>query len=706
MIDQAKLDLLNPLAPQKTVWNIESITGEISELSLSGGEIKQLTLKSLLFRYSAGSLHISRGKSIFDGQVIEVEGRIAQLASNRPIIDLNVVGTLAADWFGQFWPEERYTPIALKGTIPLTGQIKGPLKELKIDFQADLDSLQFIYPSYLTLSAQPDDRMTLSSKFKDNVLIVEHVEVKFASMTFRSNGRIPLDKTADSTLTALLSIPDLGVLPKVSPKLAKLNLDGQAELSITQQGRVPNSEPEAYLILRNAKISTGQTIVDINGINGRFHISKHGVSSQHLQAHLGSSLVNASLRLQDYDDPVIKIDFSIPRIRADELIFFSDSLYLRDVNGHLMIDKNAIRFSPVKLSLDGGSTPEVNGSVIFGNPAIVDLTVSSTYANIEEIIQLWTKETEQSKSERLDRKPQKPADWHAPKITIKAMIKEGSLFGMRFRDATANITPTTRQLIIHPLDFYVGDGYCNSQVIVDYPAENNTTLLRISGHAEDVDAFQVYDELLKQKNIIRGLLRGDFYLQGVPGPTYLSSSYGHFNLEINNGVLRKFHILSKVFSLLNISQLLALQLPDMDREGLPFQNLSANLHLENGRLTTEDLVIRSESMNQSYQGSFSLIDKELDLLLAIQPLITIDKIVSHLPVAGWVLGGEDKALITVHFRIEGPAGSATVTPAPITSLSEKTIGLVRRTLSLPFKLVTDPKVIWGVEDQGEKKPGN
>ena len=458
--------------------------------------------------------------------------------------------------------------------------------------------------------------------------------------------------------------------------------------------------------MRNAKVSTGQTPLDINNVNGRFHFSKHGVSSQHLQAHLGSALVNAAVTLQDYDDPVISIDFSIPRIRADELIFFSDSIYLKEVNGHLIIDKNAIQFSPVNLTLDGGSTPEVNGSVIFGNPVIVDLTVSSTYANIEEIIQLWTKETDQSKLKRLERNSQKPADRQAPKITIKAKIEEGSLFGMRFRDAKAHIIPTTRQLIIHPLDFYVGDGYCNGQVIVDYPAENNSTLLRISGHVEDVDAFQVYDELLKQKNIVRGLLRGDFYLQGIPGPTYLTSSYGHFSFEINDGVLRRFHILSKVFSLLNISQLFALQLPDMDREGLPFQKLSANFLLNNGKLTTEDLLIRSESMNQSYQGSFSLIDKELDLLLAIHPLRTIDKIVSHLPVAGWVLGGDDKALITVHFRIEGPAGSATVTPAPITSLSEKTIGLVRRTLSLPFKLVTDPNIIWGLESQTEKKTNN
>ena len=66
-----------------------------------------------------------------------------------------------------------------------------------------------------------------------------------------------------------------------------------------------------------------------------------------------------------------------------------------------------------------------------------------------------------------------------------------------------------------------------------------------------------------------------------------------------------------------------------------------------------------------------------------------------MPIAGWLLSGEDKALITLHFQIEGPARDAEITPKPISSLSDQTIGLLRRTLSLPFKLVTDPKILLG-----------
>ena len=147
---------------------------------------------------------------------------------------------------------------------------------------------------------------------------------------------------------------------------------------------------------------------------------------------------------------------------------------------------------------------------------------------------------------------------------------------MSFHDASGIIIPTHERLSIHPLDFSVGEGFCNAQVLIDFSPEA-PTLLRISGHAEDVDALEVYRELLNQKNIVRGKLRGDFYLSGEIGANYLPSSYGSFSIQIHDGVLHQFQFLSKVFSLLNVSQIFALQLPDMDIEGMPFDILVGKL---------------------------------------------------------------------------------------------------------------------------------
>ena len=367
---------------------------------------------------------------------------------------------------------------------------------------------------------------------------------------------------------------------------------------------------------------------------------------------------------------------------------------LRDVNGHLEIDRDGLSFAPVDVRLDGGTEASVRGTISFHAPFNVQLDVTSEFVRVSEVIGLWADRSEASKKRSVPILDQAEEAKPKTKIEINASVKKGDLYGMSFHDATGVIVPTRERMSIHPLDFSVGEGFCNAQVLTDFSTDE-PTLLRISGHAQDVDALEVYRELLNQKNVVRGKLRGDFYLNGEIGSNYLPSSYGNFTIQIYDGVLHRFPVLSKVFSLLNISQIFALQLPDMDVDGMPFDLLSANFQLDKGILRSEDLTIQSEAMNQAYKGQFNLIDKEVDLGLEIHPLGTIDKIVSSIPVAGWLLTGENKALLTAHFSVKGKAGDASVEAMPLDTLAEPTIGLLKRTLGLPFKLIEDPQILWG-----------
>jgi hypothetical protein len=84
-----------------------------------------------------------------------------------------------------------------------------------------------------------------------------------------------------------------------------------------------------------------------------------------------------------------------------------------------------------------------------------------------------------------------------------------------------------------------------------------------------------------------------------------------------------------------------------------------------------------------------------------KPFGTIDKVVTRLPIAGWILGGEEKALITAQFKVTGPAEKPKVEAIPISAISKGVLGVFQRTLSLPLKLIEDPTILWG--GGGEKK---
>jgi hypothetical protein len=166
-----------------------------------------------------------------------------------------------------------------------------------------------------------------------------------------------------------------------------------------------------------------------------------------------------------------------------------------------------------------------------------------------------------------------------------------------------------------------------------------------------------------------------------------------------DGVLPKSPFLSMVFSLLNVSQILTLKPPDMSLEGMPFNRLKGNCSLSKGILSTDDLFVDSNAMNLSLVGNANLAEKKLDLVLGVKPLRTVDKIVTQIPIAGWLLTGKEKALITAHFEIKGKSENPDVTPIPITSVSEQVLGIFKRVLGLPGKVVTDV----GDLLQGEKK---
>jgi hypothetical protein len=63
--------------------------------------------------------------------------------------------------------------------------------------------------------------------------------------------------------------------------------------------------------------------------------------------------------------------------------------------------------------------------------------------------------------------------------------------------------------------------------------------------------------------------------------------------------------------------------------------------------------------------------------------------VTNIPLAGWVLTGENKALYTAHFKMTGPGDNPEITAIPIESTSKQVVGIFKRLFTLPVKIITD-----------------
>lgn len=678
-------------------WQLDSMKGEIQQVTWQSGAAPELQIKSLPF-------DLQKGRWQTDDSLITM-GSLDISAYGHGEYGHDRFSVTSLDFSGDALPErlfsDWYVPKGAwktRGKAAISGHLQGSYKQLSLDLQADLSRLYLNHPAGLKLTPGEQDKLSIHASFSPKEIKLDHGSIKWSAAKGHLTGSYLIGDPDSLVLDALLTIDDLSRLTEALPLLDKLQLHGQADLSIAQRGRRDVNRPTMTLTLRDAGLRATRHIADLSLINGRINVTPDGLDTENLSIHLGESLLTVKAKLDDFTDPHLTLDIKAATVRAQDIIFPSPKALLRDLNGHLEIDRAGLLFAPVKVRLDGGTDATVSGTIDFAPPYPVMLDITSDYALISEVIDLWASGPAAKK--QVEAKAIAPAARPQSSIRITARVKAGDLYGMRFHDAAGVIVPSRERLMIHPLDFSVGEGYCNAQVLTDF-VRGGPSRLRVSGHAEDVDALEVYRELLNQENILRGTLRGDFYLAGDIGSNFLRSSHGRFSIQIKDGVLRQFPVLSKVFSLLNVSQIFALQLPDMDLEGMPYEILTANFQLDKGILRSEDLTIRSEAMNQSYTGQLDLVSKEVDLAMAIHPLGTVDKIITRIPVAGWLLTGKDKALLTAHFSVSGPVDDVSVMIMPLDTLSEPTIGLLRRTLGLPFKLLEDPQILWGGDPDEE-----
>lgn len=679
-------------------WYLDRLKGEVKTVAWQFEESPELEITSMPFDLDKGHWQINKSIVHMGSLDISANGHGEYGQDSFTVASLDFSGEALPERLLSDW----YVPqgaLKTEGKAAVSGHLQGPYDQLAIDLQADLSRLYLNHPAGLKLAPDPQDKLSIHATLSPGQIKLDHGSIKWSAAKGHITGSYLTGDPGSLTLDALLTIDDLTRLAEALPLLHKLQLRGQADLSISQRGRRDKNRPTMTLTLRDAGLRATRHIADLSQINGRINVTPDGMDTENLSVHLGESPLTVKAELTDFANPRLGLDVKGPTVRAKDVVFSSDNALLKDVNGHLEIDREGLRFAPVNVRLDGGTDASVIGTIDFKPPYPVMLNITSDFGLISEVINLWSNRSA-TKQKGTDTNTTASATKPKSEIRITAHVKEGDLYGMKFHDASGVIVPTPGRLIIHPLDFSVGEGYCNAQVLTEF-VSGGPSRLQISGHAEDVDALEVYRELLNQENIVRGALRGDFYLTGDIGSNFLPSSFGRFSIQIRDGVLHKFPFLSKVFSLLNVSQIFALQLPDMDMEGMPYKSLTANFQLDKGILKTEDLMIQSEAMNQSYTGQIDLVSKEINMAMAIHPLGTVDKIVSRIPVAGWLLTGEDKALLTAHFHISGKVGDVSVMIMPLDTLTEPTIGLLRRALGLPFKLIEDPQILWGGDSDEE-----
>ena len=661
--DTAKLEKQLPLPAD---WNI---AGEVpGSLKLTGS----LFQPDFLLQADLGAVDLQLGdkfhKQPTDRSKLQLQGHISSEQLQLKHFSLSLNETMVT------------------GSINLTGGFFTP------DFllQADLGAIEFQYGELFHKRSTDQAKLQLQGQLSSKQLQLERFSLTLNDLKIAGSGSFQQNQGEQRYHFAVEPI-NLDKLRYFSPFLQTIQVKGKIEPTLDQQ----QQKLTGSLKLKGVGAHLTHIIADLNNATGQINFDRQGFTFQKMKASLGESEFTVSGKLNHWEKPQLELNLSGKNIRARDLVFSHSPLTFARLNGQLKIDAEGLTFSPVIAQLEENTQATVTGQISnFKDPHIV-LEIQSERVAVLDIINLFTNPDHST--------AQTDPPIKRPPLSIKVSAKQGTLGSLHFQKTEALITGNDERLTIYPLEFASGEGWCKARVVFDF--KEQLAPLKISGYVHKIDATALHRDFFHRPGLIKGLMKGDFYIEGNPGDgSFWQNARGGMHMRVKKGVLREFRTLAKVFSLLNISQLFSGKLPDMDKEGMPFTLLEGSYKIGDGKISTEDLTVTSESMNLSAVGSHNMVDDTLDITLGVMPLRTVDKILTSVPVAGWILTGENKALLTAYFKIEGTTKKPEVSSIPVESVSETIFGLFNRIVGLPVKLIKNIGSLFEKEPQKKVEP--
>jgi len=183
-------------------------------------------------------------------------------------------------------------------------------------------------------------------------------------------------------------------------------------------------------------------------------------------------------------------------------------------------------------------------------------------------------------------------------------------------------------------------------------------------------------------------LKGLFYSKSVDSKGLLAGTTGFAELYVKDAVIQHSSALISILDFLSIKKIFTNRPPNVSKEGLFFEDIGAQLTLDQGVIKTENLYLKGPVINVlAPHGKIDLQAKSVSFQILVQPWLMVDGIICHIPIIGYILTGDDKAFIAYQFVMEGPWDKARPKYEPLKNLDQSIIGFFKRILLTPSRLL-------------------
>ncbi len=195
------------------------------------------------------------------------------------------------------------------------------------------------------------------------------------------------------------------------------------------------------------------------------------------------------------------------------------------------------------------------------------------------------------------------------------------------------------------------------------------------------------------KSAIDGTMDMEGRLYGSP-----DSLNGTLAVVAKDGEIRKYALVSQIFSLLNVYKIIQNRDIDFLSSHFTYNRITCTLAIRDSVMEFNDFALDSNSIQLSAVGTYSMKTKKFDAHIGVQPLESVDLTISKIPLVGWVLADDKGKMIVVNMGLKGTMDEPKVRVEPINTLSNTVAASLLRSLRLPGRLIDESlKLINGKE---------
>lgn len=620
----------------------------------------------------------------FGNSPLTLEGRITDYPLDRPSgYPFKMVISPTKNEVDWLMGKKQSRHLAYNGNSSLTLSGEGFTSLYNLSGEWNLTPAAYSYSNLIAKPAGTQSQLKFKGSINPREAAISSLNYSLGPLRLDLTGKYQFDPPGGIEYSINTNRINIEQMVPLSPLLSVYQPSGQVQLTLqgTSNDTAGNSSLRGALALKKASIRYAASAKPVSDLSGTINFSDASAESSQLTARIGTTLLAGKSAISSLKPLALSASFSSPRIDLADFGFKStqSNPQISKVKGDITYRENSLAIKNITGNINS-SQLSISGKISDIKGMKADLAIKSAYLDMADLILL-------EGIEKIGDKPVKPAQ--NPSITATVSADKGSFKGAEFKKLSTTVSLTDRVLSVQPLAAEVFGGLLSAKVTVD--SKTAPTDYQVEFKLGKASADEIISYVAANKREMTGAmsLEGKLAASGDTDDLIRKSAAGSVSIHAEDGMLRQFPVLSKVFSVLNVSQLFRFRLPDMVSEGMPYNDLKATFAIKNGIVSTEDLFLKSNAMNMSMVGKYDFIRDKMNLTLGIQPLQTVDKVVSKIPVVGWILTGKNKAMFSTYFEIKGKSADPEVSAIPITSLGKGVIGIFQRAFQLPVKLFTD-----------------